>query len=105
MDSQLKKGLMDACVLSTLTGGEAYGYKLAQDISKVMAMSESTLYPILRRMEQQGYLVTRNSEHNGRLRKYYSMTQAGVHRLTEFKAEWTEVKRLVDYIIKEGVGS
>ena len=105
MDAQLKKGVMDACVLSILVSGESYGYKLAQDISTVVEMSESTLYPILRRMEQQGYLNTKNSEHNGRLRKYYSITQNGQRRLVEFKSEWAEVKRVVDYIMKEGVTS
>ena len=105
MDAQLKKGVIDACVLSVLVNGESYGYRLAQDISTVLEMSESTLYPVLRRMEQQGFLSTKNSEHNGRLRKYYAITPLGGRRLVEFKSEWAEIKRVVDYIMKEGVTS
>jgi PadR family transcriptional regulator PadR len=97
MDAQLKRGLLDAYVLAILARGESYGYRIAQDAEKVM--SESTLYPIMRRMEQQGYLDTRQQEHNGRLRKYYRITPAGEGRLSVFRAEWREIKKMMDYII------
>ena len=105
MDAQLKRGLLDACVLAILARGESYGYRISQDAEQVMAVSESTLYPILRRMEQQGHLDTRQQEHNGRLRKYYRITPNGETRLQTFKAEWREVKKMVDYITGEDDGN
>lgn len=102
MDAQLKRGLLDACVLAVLARGESYGYKITQDAFGVMELSESTLYPVLRRLEQQGCLLTRQQEHNGRLRKYYRLTGTGVDKLHLFRGEWSEVKRVVDYIMEEG---
>jgi len=99
MDAQLKRGLLDACLLAILAQGESYGYKIIQSAQTVMAIRESTLYPILRRMEQQGYLSTYQQEHNGRLRKYYSITPAGEERLENFRAEWRDAKQMVDYIM------
>ena len=99
MDAQLKRGLLDACLLAILAQGESYGYKILQSAAEVMSISESTLYPILRRMEQQGYLDTRQQEHNGRLRKYYRITPAGGVRLQTFRAEWRDIKQMVDYIM------
>lgn len=104
MDAQLKRGLLDACILSVLARGESYGYKISQDAKPLMELSESTLYPVLRRMEQQGWLITRSEAYNGRLRKYYHITTAGEGRLGDFRSEWREVKRMVDYIMEEGFG-
>lgn len=104
MDAQMKRGLLDACVLAVLSRGESYGYKITQDTLGVMELSESTLYPVLRRLEQQGCLLTRSQEHGGRLRKYYRLTDSGVIRLRGFRGEWREVKRAVDYIMEEGDG-
>lgn len=100
MDAQIKRGLLDACLLAVLSHGESYGYKISQDAFRLMELSESTLYPVLRRMEQQGYLTTRNQEHSGRLRKYYAITPSGHSRLIEFRREWSDVKRVVDYIME-----
>jgi len=99
MDAQLKRGLLDACLLAILARGESYGYKIIQSAQQVMAIRESTLYPILRRMEQQGYLTTWQQEHNGRLRKYYRITSEGEERLNNFRAEWRDIKQMVDYIM------
>jgi len=99
MDAQLKRGLLDACLLAILARGESYGYKIIQNAQQVMAIRESTLYPILRRMEQNGYLTTWQQEHNGRLRKYYRITPEGEDRLNKFRSEWREVKQMVDYIM------
>jgi len=99
MDAQLKRGLLDACLLAILAHGESYGYKIMQSAERVMAIKESTLYAILRRMEQQGYLETWQQEHNGRLRKYYRITSSGVARLDDFRAQWREIKQMVDYIM------
>ena len=102
MDAQIKRGLLDACLLSVLNRGDSYGYKIAQDAMAVVHISESTLYPILRRMEQQGCLSPYNSEHNGRIRKYYRITEKGKARLGEFRRQWSEVKKMVDYILEAG---
>ncbi|NLV35812.1 MAG: PadR family transcriptional regulator [Clostridiaceae bacterium] len=99
MDPQLKKGLLDACVLHILQEGDTYGYKLTQEISEFMVTSESSLYPVLRRLETQGCLETYSSEHSGRLRRYYRITAAGITRLNEYKEELLEQRRIIDYII------
>ena len=77
MDTQLKKGLLDVCVLSVLREGESYGYKIISDIAPYIEISESTLYPILKRLEATGAVTTRSREYNGRLRKYYAITEKG----------------------------
>ena len=105
MDAQLKRGLLDACLLSVLDRGDSYGYKIAQDAMEIVTISESTLYPILRRMEQQGCLSPYNQEHNGRLRKYYRITDGGRKRLGQFREQWAEVKKMVDYILEAGEGA
>ncbi len=98
MDAQMKKGLLDACVLHILLKGDTYGYKLTQDMSEIMDASESALYPVLRRLEAQGCLETYSAEHSGRLRRYYRITTEGVVRLNEYKEELTELKNIIDFI-------
>ena len=70
MDIQMKRGLLDVCVLAAIKDEESYGYKIIKDIKPYLDISESTLYPILRRLETAELLTVRSSEHNGRLRKY-----------------------------------
>lgn len=103
MEMQVKKGLLDACVLSVISREDAYGYQIAQDAMKVIDVSESTLYPVLRRLESQRCLDTYNVEHNGRLRKYYKITTAGLEKLAQFKGEWIETKKIIDFILREEV--
>ncbi len=98
MDAQMKKGLLDACVLHILTEGDTYGYKLTQEITGLMDASESSLYPVLRRLEAQGFLETYSAEHSGRLRRYYKITETGVRRLIEYRSELTELKSVIDFI-------
>lgn len=98
MDAQLKRGLLDICVLKVLRKEDSYGYKIVRDLSVYMKISESTLYPILKRLEQNRYLTVYMMEHNGRLRKYYHITPAGMHRIEEFLEEWDEVENIVAYI-------
>ena len=103
MDSQLKRGLLDVCVLSVLKDGESYGYKIVNDLSKYIIVSESTLYPILKRLEQSKFVTTRSEEHNGRLRKYYMITQAGKKKIEEFLNEMDEFLKVHDFIRGQGV--
>ena len=98
MDVQLKRGLIEVCVLSLLLKGDSYGYQLIKDMSGVMETSESTLYPILRRLESAQLLRIYTREHDGRLRKYYAITQAGRERIAEFLSDWTDVMRAYEFI-------
>ena len=102
MDAQLKKGLLELCVLVSLKKEESYGYKIISDISPYVEISESTLYPILKRLEATGCLTTRSKEHNGRLRKYYMITEAGKLRIKESLVDLEELQRIYDYIYREG---
>lgn len=101
MDIQLKRGLLDVCVLSAIRDGESYGYKIIKDMSPYIRMSESTLYTILKRLELSGMLTVRSSEHGGRLRKYYKITRAGLGRIEDFKDEWREVMAIYRFVMRE----
>ena len=101
MDIQMKRGLLDVCVLAAIKDGESYGYQIIKDMRPYVEISESTLYPILRRLEAAELISVRTAEHNGRLRKYYSITRAGVERIEAFKQEWSEVMSIYKFVIKE----
>lgn len=102
MDAQLKKGLLELCVLVSLKKEESYGYKIITDISPYVDISESTLYPILKRLEATGALTTRTKEYNGRLRKYYMITEAGKRKIKEAIPDLVELRRIYDYIYRDG---
>lgn len=102
MNIQLKKGLLDVCVLSVLSRGESYGYKILKDLSGLIDLSESTLYPILRRLETSKCVTVRSVEHEGRLRKMYTITELGKQQILEFLDDWKEVETICHYI-KEGI--
>ncbi len=101
MDIQLKRGLIEICVLAAMLRGPTYGYQLIRDVSPYMEISESTLYPILKRLEAGGCVTVRSAEHNGRLRKYYEITDAGRARIMEFIGEWQDIMKVYDYIERE----
>jgi PadR family transcriptional regulator PadR len=101
MDVQLKKGLLDVCVLSAIKNEDSYGYKIIKDMKPYLELSESTLYTILKRLELSNMLTVRNLEHNGRLRKYYHITKAGIKRLEEFNEEWREVTAIYKFVTRE----
>ena len=100
MDPQMKKGLLDACVLAVIEEGDAYGYRLTQKTVEVLKVSESSLYPVLRRLEQQGCFETYSRESGGRLRKYYHMTEEGRRRLLGIRSEMGELYRIIEFIMK-----
>lgn len=101
MDIQLKRGLLDVCVLASIKTQDSYGYQMIKDIKPYIEISESTLYPILRRLESASLLTVRTAEHNGRLRKYYSITDAGRQRLEDFRTEWNELNSIYLYVTRE----
>ena len=101
MDIQLKRGLLDVCVLVAIKNEDSYGYKIIKDIKPYIDMSESTLYTILKRLEISNMLTVHTSEHGGRLRKYYHITKKGLKRIEEFKNEWREVMLIYQFVTKE----
>ena len=101
MDAQIKRGLLDILVLAAIKTEDSYGYKIIKDIKPYLTLSESTLYPILRRLEEGGFLTVNSQEHNGRLRKYYHITEKGLEKLAAFAEEWKEVMAIYDYVVRE----
>lgn len=101
MDIQLKRGLLDICVLSAIKGEDSYGYQIIKDMKPFVEISESTLYPILRRLETADLLTVRTAEHNGRLRKYYHITELGLKRIEDFKCEWQEIVSIYNFVTRE----
>ena len=100
MDVQLKRGLLDVCVLAAIKNEDSYGYKIIKDMKPYVEMSESTLYTILKRLEISGLLTVHTCEHGGRLRKYYHITRAGLGRLEDFKEEWREVMAIYQFVAR-----
>ena len=100
MDIQLKRGLLDVCVLAAIKDGESYGYKIIKDMKPYMELSESTLYTILKRLENARMLTVRTAEHGGRLRKYYRITGDGLSRIEEFKEDWKEILSIYQFVIR-----
>ncbi|MBQ6053415.1 MAG: PadR family transcriptional regulator [Clostridia bacterium] len=101
MDIQLKRGLLDVCVLAAIKNEDSYGYKIIKDMKPYIELSESTLYTILKRLEIANMLTVRTAEHDGRLRKYYRITDAGLRRIEEFKSEWKEVISIYQFVVRE----
>ena len=101
MDIQLKRGLLDVCVLAAIKSEDSYGYKIIKDMKPYIELSESTLYTILKRLEMANMLTVRTAEHGGRLRKYYHITAEGKKRIADFKAEWTEMLSIYQFVTKE----
>ena len=101
MDTQLKRGLLEVCVLTVLRRADSYGYQLVRDVSEIIPITESTLYPILKRLEAAGMVTVHSVEHNGRLRKYYHITDPGRQKILSFLEEWKEVMRVCRAIESE----
>ncbi len=101
MDIQLKRGLLDVCVLAAIKNEDSYGYKIIKDMKPYIALSESTLYTILKRLETANMLTVRTAEHGGRLRKYYRITDTGKQRIEDFKVEWKEILSIYRFVTKE----
>ncbi|MBQ4258173.1 MAG: PadR family transcriptional regulator [Clostridia bacterium] len=101
MDAQLKRGLLDVCVLAAIRDEDSYGYQIIKDLKPYLELSESTLYTILKRLEGAGLLTVRSAEHEGRLRKYYHITGPGIARIEEFKEDWKEIQSIYQFVMKE----
>ena len=101
MDIQLKRGLLDVCVLAAIKNEDSYGYKIIKDMNPYLELSESTLYTILKRLETRKMLTVRSVEHEGRLRKYYHITEKGIERIEEFREDWKEILSIYHFIVRE----
>ena len=101
MDIQLKRGILDVAVLAAIKDEESYGYKIIKDLNPYIELSESTLYTILKRLDNAKMLTVNSVEHGGRLRKYYHITDAGIKRIDEFKEEWKEIMAIYKFVAKE----
>lgn len=101
METQLKKGILDVLVLATISKEDTYGYKIIQDISKIVELPESTLYTILKRLEEQKLVTTINKEIGGRIRKYYSITGNGREKLKQMKDELCNLSQIIQFILRE----
>ena len=105
MDAQLKRGLLEVGALAAIRNEDSYGYKIIRDMQPYVEVSESTLYPILRRLETAELLTVYSQEHGGRLRKYYRITEAGIARLSLFLEEWKEIESIYNFIVQEEKGN
>ena len=101
MDIQLKRGLLDVCVLAAIKSEDSYGYKIIKDMKPYVELSESTLYTILKRLETANMLTVRTAEHGGRLRKYYRITEEGRKRIRDFQDDWQEILSIYQFVMKE----
>lgn len=101
MDIQLKRGMLEVCVLAAIKAEDSYGYKIIKDMKPYVEISESTLYPILKRLEAAELLSVHSVEHSGRLRKYYHITPAGLRRIEEFRTEWQEMMSIYKFVVRE----
>ncbi len=101
MDVQMKRGLLEVCVLAAIKNEDSYGYQIIKDMKPYVEISESTLYPILKRLEAAAFLTVRSVEHAGRLRKYYHITPAGKERIEAFRDEWKEILSIYQFIVRE----
>ena len=94
----INSGLLDACVLAILSRGDEYGYKLTQEVKQVMDISESTLYPVLRRLQKNGWLSTYDEPFQGRNRRYYRITNTGLEQHKLHLREWVVYRENLDGI-------
>ena len=101
MDVQLKRGLLDVCVLAAIKNEDSYGYTIIKDMKPYIELSESTLYTILKRLETGSMLTVRSAEHDGRLRKYYHITEAGLKRIEEFRNDWQEIEAIYQFVTRD----
>jgi len=103
MNFQVGAALLDACVLAILSREDAYGYVLTQNVKEILNVSESTLYPVLRRLQKENYLTAYDMPYDGRNRRYYQITDTGKEKLSEYSQQWDEYKGKVDKLLSGGV--
>ena len=105
MNFQVGAALLDACVLAILSREDAYGYVLTQNVKEILNVSESTLYPVLRRLQKENYLTAYDVPYDGRNRRYYQITDIGKEKLSEYQSQWGEYKEKVDKLLSGGTSN
>lgn len=103
MAIQLGSVLLDACVLAVVMREDTYGYKLTQEVKQIMDVSESTLYPVLRRLQKDGYLRTYDKTFQGRNRRYYTVTEKGREQFQQFYDQWKRMRVKIDKVMDGGI--
>ena len=99
MAFQIGSSLLDACVLAVLANGDAYGYRLTQQLREVIDISESTLYPVLRRLQKDGAVRSYDQSFMGRNRRYYQLTGKGIQLYTEYRQDWAQFRNRIDRLL------
>lgn len=102
MAFKIESGILDACALAILSRGDTYGYEITQEMKKAVSLSESTLYPVLRRLQKEKLCRTYDQPFQGRNRRYYSITDAGRKRLIKLREEWGSYKTSIDSVLYGG---
>ncbi|QSX05950.1 PadR family transcriptional regulator [Sedimentibacter sp. zth1] len=102
MTFQLGSVLLDACVLAVLSKEDTYGYKLTQEVQSIVSISESTLYPVLRRLQKDECLETYDMPFQGRNRRYYKITTRGKDVLEVYQEEWIEYVKKINKVLGGG---
>lgn len=98
---QIGAALLEGCVLAALSRGDAYGYVLTQRVRQAVELSESTLYPVLRRLEREGSLSSYDQNYQGRNRRYYRITPQGLERYKAIRQQWIRFSQQIDHVLLE----
>ena len=99
MAFKIESKLLDACALAILSKGDTYGYEITQEFKRAIVISESTLYPVLRRLQKEKLCMTYDEPYQGRNRRYYSITDAGRSQLREYRMQWQDYKSAIDIFL------
>lgn len=102
MAFKIESSLLDACALAILKRGDTYGYEITQELKKAIVVSESTLYPVLRRLQKEQYCRTYDQPYQGRNRRYYSITEKGERKLAEYRKQWKDYKTAIETLMNGG---
>ena len=113
MAFKIESSLLDACALAILHRGDTYGYEITQEMKKAIVVSESTLYPVLRRLQKDGLCRTYDQPYQGRNRRYYQITPKGEEQLRDYRKQWDDYRNAIQKLLdgsdqnrsKGGVGS
>ncbi|MDR2832200.1 MAG: PadR family transcriptional regulator [Streptococcaceae bacterium] len=100
MDIQIPTALLDGTVLAILNREEMYGYVLTKTVQGNLPISESTMYPVLRRLKKNGALETYDVPYEGRMRRYYRITQTGKDELTKIWSDWVVFRDVINRLME-----
>ncbi len=102
MNTQFRKGVIEMCVLATISRKDCYGYEIVQEIASYTEINEGTVYPILRRLTTEGHLVTYLRESTlGPARKYYHITEQGQAYLHSLQTDWQQLFEMVNHLLNQ----